>query len=114
MRHGESADEPAAVPPRRPPGPRRGWRCSAAWCCSWSPPPPGRCDGPSRSGCPPAGAAFVVLPDRVVVADGPGAIGRGGRVVAAYRLPGGEPAWRFALTDGDHVLGLTAVAGDCW
>ncbi len=112
MRHGESADEPAPAPPRRPPGPTArvallGVLVLLVVTAAAGPP---RRPVPIRIPAP-QGAAFVVQPDRVVVADGPGATGRGGRVVAAYRLPGGEPAWRFALTDGDHVLGLTTVAG---
>ncbi|MFC4145304.1 PQQ-binding-like beta-propeller repeat protein [Micromonospora mangrovi] len=59
----------------------------------------------------PQGAIFLLLGDRLVVADGPGNVGNGGRLVTGHRLPGGEPLWRFSLPAGDHVLGLTAVAG---
>ncbi|MFF0178301.1 PQQ-binding-like beta-propeller repeat protein [Micromonospora sp. NPDC005223] len=112
MRHGESADQPYPASPRPPLG--RVGRVVLAGALvllvvTAAAGPPRRPE-PVRVSAP-QGAAFVILPGRVVVADGPGAIGRGGRVVTAHRLPGGEPVWRFALTAGDHVLGLTAVAG---
>lgn len=59
----------------------------------------------------PQGATFLVVADRLVVADGPGSVAGGGRLVTGHRLPGGERLWRFTLPAGVHVLGLTAVAG---
>ncbi|WP_046565811.1 PQQ-binding-like beta-propeller repeat protein [Micromonospora sp. HK10] len=59
----------------------------------------------------PQSASFVVVAGRLVVADGPGTVGRGGRAVTGHRLPGGETAWQFLLPAGDHVLGLSTVAG---
>ncbi|SCL22187.1 PQQ-like domain-containing protein [Micromonospora rhizosphaerae] len=59
----------------------------------------------------PQGATFLVVGDRLVVADGPNTVGGDGRLVAAYRLPGGEPLWRLGMPGGDHVLGVGMVAG---
>lgn len=59
----------------------------------------------------PQSASFLVVGGRLVVADGPGTVGRGGRTVTGLRLPGGETSWRFLLPAGDHVLGLSTTAG---
>ncbi|MEV0005532.1 PQQ-binding-like beta-propeller repeat protein [Micromonospora sp. NPDC050980] len=111
MRHAEDADEPLPAPPRRPPG--RAVRTVALGCLLLT---LGAAAGPTRRPEParvpaPKGAVFVALAGRLVVADGPGAAHRGGREVSAFRLPGGEPAWRFTLPAGDQVLGLTGAAG---
>ncbi|MBC8994831.1 hypothetical protein H9X95_32375, partial [Micromonospora chalcea] len=73
MRHGESADEPEPAPPRRPPGPAArvallGVLVLLVVHAAAGPP---RRPVPIRIPAP-QGAAFVVRPDRVVVADGPG------------------------------------------
>ncbi|MEU1686324.1 PQQ-binding-like beta-propeller repeat protein [Micromonospora sp. NPDC005707] len=111
MRHGEDADEPAPAP-ARPPG--RVARVVAVGCLALltlaGAAPPARPPAGIRVAAP-QGAVFLVLADRLVVADGPGTVGRGGRVVTGHRLPGGEPVWRFTLPAGDHVLGLGTVAG---
>ncbi|WP_433317563.1 PQQ-binding-like beta-propeller repeat protein [Micromonospora chersina] len=111
MRHDEDADGPAPRP-LRPPG--RLARVVAAGCLALltlaGAAPPARLPAGIRVPAP-QGAVFLVLADRLVVADGPGTVGRGGRVVTGHRLPGGEPVWRFTLPAGDHVLGLGMVAG---
>ncbi|WNM40395.1 PQQ-binding-like beta-propeller repeat protein [Micromonospora halotolerans] len=111
MRHGDEADELARAP-LRPPG--RLARVAAVCCVALL-----TLAGATSPARPPAGvrvaapqgAVFLVLAGRLVVADGPGAVGQGGRVVTGHRLPGGEPVWRFILPAGDHVLGLDALAG---
>ncbi|GAA3741023.1 PQQ-binding-like beta-propeller repeat protein [Micromonospora maritima] len=115
MRHGEDGDEPLPASPRRPPG--RVARVVALGCLALlavtGAAAPARRPAPVRVPAP-AGAAFVVLADRLMVADGPSTIGRGGRggrVVSGHRLPGGEPLWRFSLPAGDHVIGLGVAAG---
>ncbi|WP_089153832.1 outer membrane protein assembly factor BamB family protein [Micromonospora sp. NBS 11-29] len=111
MRHGGDGDEPLPAPPR-PPG--RIARVVALGClvllAVTGASAPDRRPVPVRVPAP-QGAAFVVLADRLMVADGPGTVGRGGRVVAGHRLPDGEPLWRFTLPAGDHVLGLDIAAG---
>ncbi|MGW5671229.1 outer membrane protein assembly factor BamB family protein [Micromonospora sp. NPDC003776] len=59
----------------------------------------------------PQGASFLVVDGRLVVADGPGTVGGWGRVVTGHRLPDGRQQWRFVLPAGDHVLGLSSLAG---
>lgn len=59
----------------------------------------------------PQGASFLVVGARLVVADGPGTVGGWGRVVTGHRLPDGRQQWRFVLPAGDHVLGLSTLAG---
>ncbi|SBT67995.1 PQQ-like domain-containing protein [Micromonospora sediminicola] len=112
MRHGGDGDEPLPASPRRPPG--RVARVVALGCLALlavtGAVAPARRPAPVRVPAP-QGAAFVVLADRLMVADGPGTVGRGGRVVTGHRLPGGEPLWRFSLPAGDHVLGLGVAAG---
>ncbi|SBT53658.1 outer membrane protein assembly factor BamB family protein [Micromonospora auratinigra] len=66
---------------------------------------------PGRAVPAPQGASFLVVAGRLVVADGPGTVGGGGRVVTGHRLPDGRLLWRFVLPVGDHVLGLSTVAG---
>lgn len=110
MRHGEELDPPSD--PGRPPG--RAMRAAAlvvAVLLTLA----GSAAGPTRErqvAVPaPQGATFLLVADRLVVADGPGTVGLGGRVVTGHRLPGGELLWRFTLPAGDHVLGLSTVAG---
>ncbi|WP_231929619.1 outer membrane protein assembly factor BamB family protein [Micromonospora inositola] len=110
LRHGDETEPPPD--PRRPPS--RSARVAALLCAALlvlagSAPAPGR--RPSVAVPAPQGAGFLVLADRLVVADGPGTVGRAGRLVTGHRLPGGEPLWRFVLPTGDHALGLTTVAG---
>ncbi|WP_319461021.1 PQQ-binding-like beta-propeller repeat protein [Micromonospora sp. RTP1Z1] len=110
LRHGDEVEPPPD--PRRPPS--RSVRLAALLCAALlsltgSAAVPGR--RPSVTVPAPQGAGFLVLADRLVVADGPGAVGRAGRLVTGHRLPGGEPLWRFVLPTGDHALGLTTVAG---
>ncbi|GHJ55809.1 hypothetical protein Nm8I071_51160 [Nonomuraea sp. TT08I-71] len=111
MRHDEDAAGPPPGPVR-PPG--RLARVVAAGCLALltlaGAAPPARQPAGIRVPAP-QGAVFLVLADRLVVADGPGTVGRGGRLVTGHRLPGGEPVWRFTLPAGDHVLGLGMVAG---
>ncbi|MEW2328321.1 PQQ-binding-like beta-propeller repeat protein [Micromonospora chersina] len=111
MRHDEDADGPAPAPVR-PPG--RLARVVAAGCLALltlaGAAPPARQPAGVRVPAP-QGAAFLVVGSRLVVADGPGLIGRGGRVVTGHRLPGGEPLWRFTLPAGDHVLHVSTLAG---
>ncbi len=61
----------------------------------------------------PAGrdAIFLAAGDRLVVAERPGTVGDDARLVRGYRLPDAAPLWRFALSAGDEVLGLRAMAG---
>ncbi|WP_406036681.1 PQQ-like beta-propeller repeat protein [Micromonospora sp. NBC_00898] len=110
LRHGDEVEPPPE--PRRPPS--RSVRVAALLCAALltlagSAVHPGR----ERSVVVPApqGAVFLVLADRLVVADGPGTVGRAGQLVTGHRLPGGEALWRFLLPAGDHALGLTTVAG---
>ncbi|MET8908574.1 PQQ-binding-like beta-propeller repeat protein [Micromonospora sp. NPDC004551] len=111
LRRGGEADEPAPAPVR-PPG--RVARMVAVCCLALlslaAAAPPARPPVGSRVAAA-QGAMFLVLADRLVVADGPGTAGLGGRVVTGHGLPGGEPLWRFTLAAGDRVLGLSAVAG---
>lgn len=110
MRHGEELDRPPD--PVRPPG--RAMRVAALVAAALltlagAAPAPAR---PRPVAVPaPQGATFLLVGDRLVVADGPGTIGRAGRLVSGFRLPGGELLWRFTLPAGDHVLGLSSVAG---
>ncbi|GAA4561971.1 hypothetical protein GCM10023176_01760 [Micromonospora coerulea] len=111
LRHGDET-EPPAPGPGRPPS--RSLRvttvlCAALLALTGSAVNPGR--GRSVTVPAPQGAGFLVLGDRLVVADGPGTVGRAGRVVTGHRLPDGAPLWRFVLPTGDHALGLTTVAG---
>ncbi|WBB72103.1 PQQ-binding-like beta-propeller repeat protein [Micromonospora sp. WMMD1128] len=109
MRHGEDDDESPA-PPRRPPG--RAARAVALGCLvllmSAGASAPPRRPVPVRVPAP-QGAAFVALAGRLMVADGPGTVGRDGRAVTGHRLSDGAQLWRFTLPAGDHVLGLGAM-----
>ncbi|MFE9691184.1 PQQ-binding-like beta-propeller repeat protein [Micromonospora sp. NPDC005806] len=109
MPHDEKA-EPLPGP-RRPPGPtvRVAALCGAALLTLAGAAPVAH----RPPGVPvpaPQGASFAIVAGRLVVADGPGTVGRDGRVVTGHRLPGGESLWQFVLPAGDHVLGLSSVA----
>ncbi|MEU2611728.1 PQQ-binding-like beta-propeller repeat protein [Micromonospora sp. NPDC007271] len=111
LRHG---DQPEPPPPRarRPPAaPARvlALCCAALLTLAGAAPAPRRPPGVSVPA--PHDAHFLVVADRLIVAEWPDPTGRGGREVVGYGLPGGAPVWRFTLPDGDDVTGLWAVAG---
>ncbi|MFG2055122.1 PQQ-binding-like beta-propeller repeat protein [Micromonospora sp. NPDC048930] len=110
MPHGEEAEPPRA--PRRPPAPVArvvGLCLVALLTLAGAAPAAGRPPGTPVSA--PQGATFLIVAGRLVVADGPGTVGGWGRVVTGHRLPDGQPQWRFVLPTGDHVLGLSTMAG---
>ncbi|MGC1212705.1 MAG: PQQ-binding-like beta-propeller repeat protein [Micromonospora sp.] len=110
MPHGEERDPPSD--PFRPPGRtvRVGVLLAAVLLALGGAAPAVRRPPPVEIPAP-QGASFLVMGDRLIIADGPGTVGRAARVVTGHRLPGPEPLWRFTLPAGDHVLGLSTVAG---
>ncbi|MEU3456024.1 PQQ-binding-like beta-propeller repeat protein [Micromonospora sp. NPDC006766] len=105
-------DEPEPSSPRAPRPPTASARvvalgCAALLAPAGAAPVPGP---PSGVALPaPHGAYFVIIGDRLVVAEWQDPTGRGGRKIAGYRLPGAAPAWRF--TADDEVTGLSSAAG---
>ncbi|WP_238455253.1 hypothetical protein [Micromonospora sp. ATA51] len=88
LRHGDEVEPPPG--PRRPASPSArlvALLCAALLGLAGSAAAPGR-RRPCR--CPPRSAGFLVLADRLVVADGPGTVGRSGRLVTGHRLPAGS------------------------
>ncbi|MFU8871392.1 PQQ-binding-like beta-propeller repeat protein [Micromonospora sp. SL4-19] len=110
LRHG---DEPEPPPQGRRP-PSRAARvvalcCAALLTLAGAAPAPRRPPGVTVPAAQAAG--FLVVADRLVVADGPVPRGPGGRLVTGHRLPDGAPMWRFTLPVDHQVAGLNVVAG---